>query len=68
MAILTPIIEEPGVELVAEGVRVDRKLIALLNPQIWTDQSLFDPRLVREEVYKSVFPATRRTISTLFQV
>lgn len=67
MAILTPIIE-PSLELVAEGVRVNARLIALLNPKIWTDPSLFDPRLVRKEVYRSVFPATRRTISTLFQM
>ncbi len=67
MAILTPIIE-PSLELVAEGVIVNARLIALLNPKIWTDPSLFDPRLVRKEVYRSVFPATRRTISTLFQM
>lgn len=67
MSIITPT-TEPGLNLVAEGVKVNTKLIALLNPEVWLDPSLFDPRLVRSEVFQRVYPATRKTIFTLFRI
>lgn len=65
MTIVTPEVELKNI--IAEGVVVDRRMIALLNANIWTDPSFFDPKLVRFEGISRVYPATRRTIDILFR-